>query len=185
MKADYSNMSDNELVVMLDGKKSLSEAAFTALYDRYSKKVFAYIIKIIGDKEAAEDIFQETFLRFFQNVRSNFQGGCTMGFLITIARNLCLNFKRDKKSNVPIESYEYLFNEQPSQELEQQELVRMALDLLEFEYREPLVLFVYNGMKYEDIAQICGISIGNARLRVHRAKEKIKNILTPYLKEFC
>ncbi len=181
----YSNFDDNELVKSLEKSRKEAEGAFTEIYDRYSKKIFSYIIKIVNNRDHAEDIFQETFIRFFQNVRSNYRGGSIIGFLITISRNLCLNYKRDRKSNIPIEDFEFLIKEKVLQEdRELEELVKMSLELLDMEYREPLVLRIYDGLRYDEIAEICGTTVGNARLRVYRAKEKLKDILMPYLKDF-
>ncbi len=178
--------SDAELVARIADSKKEPERAFAEIYDRYSKKVYAYIIKIVNNKEQAEDIFQETFVRFYQNIQYNYKGGSVIGFIITIARNLCLNYKRDKKINVPFEEAIVNFSSMPADDSdnEHKELVTAALELLDVEYREPLVLRVYEGMRYEEIAEITGTTVGNARLKVHRAKDKLRAILTPYLNEF-
>jgi RNA polymerase sigma-70 factor (ECF subfamily) len=107
-----------------------------------------------------------------------------VGFLITIARNLCLNYKRDKKTYVEVEDYHLSEAENiPIFREETQQLITAAFDLLEFEYREPLILRLYDGLKYEEIADICNITVENARKRVLRAKQKVRNVLEPYFKE--
>jgi len=184
MKKNLRKYEDHELVKMMQGSKAESDAAFTEIYDRYASGVFAYVLKILGSKDQADDIFQETFIQFYNKVRADHKNMSVRGFLITIARNLCLNFKRDKKNNVQIEDMEFLFKTyQGYEEQEMLELVRMAIDLLEDKYKEPLVLRVYNGLSYEDIAEICNLTTVNARTMVFRAKQQIKVILKPYLKD--
>ena len=62
-------------------------------------------------------------------------------------------------------------------------MVTLALDVLDDNYKEPLVLRMYNGLSYEEIGEICNLTKGNARIRVYRAKEKLKEILDPYLND--
>lgn len=184
MRKDYAALSDKELVKLLKSEKKESDDAFRAVYNRYSSRLHAYCMRILHDKQQSEDIFQETFIRFYQKVKADFNGGSIAGFLITIARNLCLNYKRDKKTTVPVEDFHIATESNVSDQREETaKLIRMAVDLLEDEYKEPLVLRLYDGMRYEEIAEICNISCDNARKRVFRAKQKIKDILNPYLKE--
>ena len=61
----------------------------------------------------------------------------------------------------------------------------MSIALLEIEDKEPLILRVYNVMNYNEIAEICNTSESNALSRVHRAKQKIKTIRMPYLKDLA
>ncbi|MDQ1267090.1 MAG: hypothetical protein QG635_2243, partial [Bacteroidota bacterium] len=131
-----------------------------------------------------EDIFQETFIKFYQNVKKDYKQTNIPGYLIKIARNLCLNYKRDKRQTVEIEDYDFSNND--NDRYEQKELlglINMALELLEFDYKEVFILREYDGLPYEEIASICGLSLANAKSRVFRAKQKIKEILAPYLKD--
>lgn len=188
MANDYTNKTDDELVsLMKEEQHSLSGNAFTELYERYSSRVFAYIRRVVNDQEQAEDLFQETFYKFYRNVKATPNNGTIIGYLITIARNLCLNYKRDKKTTVSIDDVKlYSYGKSSDyEEAELMELVTMSMELLELEYKEPLILRVYNGMSYNEIAEICNTTESNARSRVHRAKQKIKTILTPYLKDLA
>ncbi|MBM2816757.1 MAG: hypothetical protein HW421_3519 [Ignavibacteria bacterium] len=182
MKINYSAYSDVELVALLKGKKADCEAAFNELYKRYAAPVNAYCLRVLGVPEHAEDIFQETFIKFYQHVRSDYAQTNIQGFLIRIARNLCLNAKRDRKQTVPIEELDLWMHEINSYEKREfPDLLAMALDLLDLEYREAFVLREYDGFSYEEISKLCNITIPNAKTRVFRAKQKIKDILTPYM----
>ncbi len=184
MHKKFSTYSDKELAELLKSDRIKSEKAFTEIYDRYSQKIFAYCLRVLGNKELAEDIFQETFLRFFQHIDPTHEKLNIQRFLIRIARNLCLNYKRNSKINIPIEEIDNLIEQdRNTDEKEYQDLIKYAIELLELEYKEPLVLRVYNEISYDEIAEILNITPGNARIRVHRAKEKLKDILSPYIKD--
>lgn len=183
MRKRYSTYSDNELAEMMSSKKTRHDA-FKEIYERYSSNVHAYCFKILNNHELAEDIFQETFIRFFKNFDSSQSNVNIPAFLIIIAKNLCLNAKRDAKNNIPFDDVEYLLKDTQNYEnRELLELIDRALELLENDLKEPFVLREYSGMNYDEIAEICEISQVNARTRVFRAKRKIKDILKPYLKE--
>lgn len=184
MKKNNNAYSDSELLKLLEGEKEVADEAFKIIYNKHASRVHAYCLRILNNTMQAEDIFQETFVRFYQRARADFKMGSIAGFLITIARNLCLNYKRDKKSHVQIEDFHHVANDElPIYREDTKKMITAALDLLEWEYREPLVLRLYDGMKYEDIAEICGITVQNARKRVFRAKQKVRTVLEPHFKE--
>ncbi len=184
MSKDYKKYSDIELVQILRTDKPKANQAFGELYNRHSSMLHAYCYKIIGDEDAAEDIFQEAFIKFYQNVTNELPNSNIPGFLVKIARNLCLNYKRDKRPTVPIEDLDFMFHE--SQNYEQKELLDLitrSLELVDDDYREAFILREYSGLSYEEIADTCNISLSNAKSRVFRAKQKLKSILEPYLKD--
>jgi len=184
MKDKFAKYDDKDLVSIICKKNSKSGLAFKEIYNRYAANVHAYCLRVLTNEEQAEDIFQETFIRFYQKVDINYATTNVPGFLITIARNLCLNQKRNKKNTVPIDEVEYLkYDAFKYEDVQLMELITMALDLLDISYREPFVLREYNGMQYDEISEQLGITIANAKTRVFRAKQKIKDILQPYLNE--
>jgi RNA polymerase sigma-70 factor, ECF subfamily len=184
MSKNLSTYSDVELVEMMSGDKAATEAAFTELYDRYALRVNAYCRTILHNREEAEDIFQDTFVKFYQNVRADYHRGSIIGYLITIARNLCLNHKRDAKSTVPIDEIDIPYYENNGYEdKEMSELLMMSLELLDRDSKEILVMRVFNDLSYNEISDIIGITAARARYLAFNAKAKIKNILSPYLKD--
>lgn len=184
MSSNFTKYNEEELVEYLKGNQKDASAAFRVLYDRYSSTVHAYCVKVLGYSDDAEDIFQETFIKFYKNVTNQTTKFNIKGYLLTIARNLSLNAKRNKKQTVSEEYLEFLYEE--NQKYEQKELldlVNRAIDLLDEEYKEAYILKEYNGLEYSEIAELTGITISNAKSRVFRAKKKIRDILQPYLKE--
>ena len=93
MSNKFTKYSDKELVEIIrkdtSSKKSSSEKAFGVIFNRYSTKIHTYCKCIINDSDQAEDIFQETFIRFYKSLGKNFEPINVAGFLYTTARNLC------------------------------------------------------------------------------------------------
>ncbi|TAL68716.1 MAG: RNA polymerase sigma factor [Bacteroidetes bacterium] len=183
MGKTFGKYSDIELYRALRDKKPMAEAAFSELYSRYAQRVFAYCLRVMGNHEDSQDIFQETFMKFYNNAQTLDEVDNIPGLLLTIARNLCLNFKRDKKVAYNIDDYQVSSVETDYEKKELLELISMALELLDFEYREAFVLRQYQGLSYKEIAKLSGDSISAIKNRVWRAKEQIREILSPYLKE--
>jgi RNA polymerase sigma factor (sigma-70 family) len=184
MRKDFSKYTDEELIKILKGAKPDSDTAFGEIYDRYGIRINAYIRTILNDRQMSEDVFQETFIRFYQKVQSEYERGTIIGFLITIARNLCLNVKRDAKNTISINDYDLIYQDGVSyEETELSDLLMRALDLLDIEYREPIIMRFFNDMPYDDIAEVLEITAARARYLVFTGKHKMKDLLDPYLKE--
>ena len=183
MKKSYSKYSDIELYACLQGSKEESEAAFGELYTRYSQRIFAYCLRVTCNNEDARDIFQETFIKFFNSAKQHKKLENVPGFLLTIARNLCLNFKRDRKFTYQIQDFNVASTESNYEQKEMLQLISSALELLDFESREAFILRQYHGFSYKEISDITNEPPSKIKNRVWRAKEKIKNILSPYLED--
>lgn len=185
MKSNYKIYNDRELVGQLRNGGKESELAFTELYNRYSSSVHAYCMRVVNDGDIAEDIFQETFIRFFNNVTNDLKDLNVPGFLITIARNLCLNHKRDRKNGVSIEDVDLLVYQDSYEKKELLDLINRSLEVIDDDLREAFVLKEYSGLQYNEIAEVLSITVVNAKTRVFRAKQKIKSILQPYMKDLA
>ena len=183
MNKQYSKYTDLELYAALREDKPKAENAFAELYSRYSQKVYAYCLRVTGHKEDASDIFQETFCNFFDQSKENTDINSVSGLLITISRNLCLNYTRSKRVHIDLEEYNLRTNDTGYEQKELLELINNALEVLEFEHKETFVLRQYHGFSYKEISEITQVPVSTARNRYWRAKSKIKEILAPYLEE--
>lgn len=181
-KAEYLN--DIELFEMLAKDKKTAEKAFAELYSRYSQRIYAYCRKILGDKEEAKDIFQETFVKFFQSAKEERTMTNVPAFLLRIARNLCVNTKRKEKSSISFEEYMVKAKDTGNEKEEMLELIRCAQELLPDEYKEAFVLREYEGLSYSEIGEITGTSMSTVKVRIYRAKQKLRELLAPYMEEF-
>jgi RNA polymerase sigma-70 factor, ECF subfamily len=179
-----SKYSDFELMELLSGKKSDFEAAFAEIYSRYSQSLYAYCQRVMDFSEEADDVFQETLIKFIETYKTTKNVNNIKGILIVIARNHSLNYKRTVKESVEID--EIMLVSEENKDLEHEELLNLldnAIKLLEYDYREVFVLRNYNGLSYNEISEILGINLTTVRNRLFRAKEKIKELLQPFLAE--
>ncbi|MBI3257902.1 MAG: RNA polymerase sigma factor [Ignavibacteriae bacterium] len=181
MKQQFTSYSDTVLFDALKRAKPESEYAFAELYNRYNQRIYSYCLKVTGNADEARDIFQETFIRFFRSAAQEAEIENVGGFVMRIARNLCLNYNRDKKETIAIEDFHLTYNPLNYEQEELLGLVQTALEYLDYEYREVFVMRQYHDLSYEEIAEITGDTIPALKNRVWRAKEKIKHILSPYI----
>lgn len=185
IKPEMSKWSDAELFQALHFEHPIAEQAFTEIYSRYSRPVFAYILRVLQDRTESKDVFQETFLRFFDFSKKQETASNILYLLIKIARNLCLNFIRDKKDNVRFE--EYLSSAETGDKLEQDDIssfITKALELLDFNAREVFILHHYHQLTFNEISTVTGDSLATVKSRYYRSKDKLRKFLTPFFKDY-
>ncbi|MCX7907912.1 MAG: RNA polymerase sigma factor [Ignavibacteria bacterium] len=185
MQNNLEKLSDNELFKMLSNGDKEGEYAFLEIYRRYSNRIYAYCKRFLGDREDAMDVFQDTFIKFYQTSKDEREMTNLPAFLLRIARNLCLNALRQRRQSTEIEDYMHFINtEKDNEETELLNLIKTALSKLPEEYREIFILREYQGMSYNEIANHLNISLPLVKVRLFRAKEKLREILAPYITEF-
>jgi RNA polymerase sigma-70 factor, ECF subfamily len=182
-----SSYSDIELFAFLrveSNSRKVSESAFQELYNRLSPRIYAYCRRVLNDSDSAQDIFQDTFVRFYNSAQVEREMTNVAAFLLRIARNLCLNAKRDTNyHHVSFEDYHASHEDSSQENAELLDLIKNALELLPYDYREVFVLREYDGLSYAEIGEIIGITEATAKIRSFRAKQKIRDILAPYLED--
>jgi RNA polymerase sigma factor (sigma-70 family) len=183
----YHSLSDDELYrLLVSGSERERNDAFDELYHRHSGRVFIYCARILGDQTSARDACQEVFIAFWRSVSSERVMTNLRGYLLRIARNICLLMKRNDSYITTTEFEENLVEtENPLGEaaIEQNELAEilaMALELLPEHYRQAVVLQCYNGLTYQEIADVLGVPLSTARNWIVRAKAHLRTILEPY-----
>jgi RNA polymerase sigma-70 factor (ECF subfamily) len=157
--------------------------AFVELYTRYRGRIYAYAFRMVGEREKANDIFQETFTRIFQRRDPERTVLNVSAYIFTSARNICLNAMRDSKPTTAVEDFHQVVYQPSHENAELVKLVKTALELLPPDHREAFVLREYDGLSYQEIADITGRSLATIKIHIYRAKEKLRKILAPYLEE--
>jgi RNA polymerase sigma-70 factor (ECF subfamily) len=153
--------------------------AFAELYTGYKQGVYLYCTRFLGDRPAAEDIFQEVFMNLLERVRGGSEIGNVQGYLLRSARNRCLNVIRDRKYPKDINELEdFLPGEVHVMAGEYGDL-ESALQELPAVNREALLLCEYEGYTYEEIAQMTESSVSTVRKRIFRARQKLRRLLSP------
>jgi RNA polymerase sigma-70 factor, ECF subfamily len=176
-------LSDAELLALVNKADASGGKAFTEIYARYSHPVYLYCRRLSNHQDEANDVFQETFIRFHKQIKSSSNILNIQPYLIRIARNVFLNLKRDEPP-WSMDSEEVSSSYTPHYEREELfNLISTALELLEFSYKEAFVLRFYQGHSYKEMAGITGDSVSALKVRVMRAKDQIREIVAPYIED--
>lgn len=182
----YETLTDAALMQEFHASEAHHQTVFSEIFRRYAQRTKVYAVRVLGSEDDGSDVFQETFVRFYHAALRETQIENIGGYLMRIARNLCLNHKRNAKSTITIEEFEIAVPDVPNYEREELlNLIAMALEYLDFEYREAFVLRYYQDCSYDEIAQLTGASVSTVTNRIWRAKDKLKTILAPYLAEIA
>jgi RNA polymerase sigma-70 factor (ECF subfamily) len=167
------------------------EAAFAELFNRHKQQIYTYCARMLGgDQDLASDAFQEVFIKVYEKAAQFREGTNVTGWLFMIARNTCLNVFRARKPNECLDDHMELASGDRSlapEFGEEQHFLRAKLEQaiaqLPTEYREPLVLREFDGLGYAEIAEITGTTLPVTKVRIYRAKQKLREILRPYVSE--
>jgi RNA polymerase sigma-70 factor (ECF subfamily) len=188
-------MDERELIARM---KAGDFDAFSELVDAHKNKIYVLIHRLVGNKENAEDIIQETFLKAIDNI-SQFRGDSSFGtWLYSIALNLSrAHFAKQKQMDLlPIEDYlplsgdaheghsQLLDWQDPHKVLEIKEIretVNRALAELPLKYREAFLLRYYNELSVKEVAKLIGESVAATKSRILRARLALRDYLA---KEF-
>jgi RNA polymerase sigma-70 factor (ECF subfamily) len=151
-----------------------AEALAAHLFERYHVEVFAYLFRMVNDREGAQDLAQETFVNVYRN-RNQIAGlQNPRAWLYRIATNLALNALKRKRrfAWLPWEWHEgRASNSDPAEAVSRQAQVETALASLAPDHRAPLLLYVHYGFKIAEVAEALNLSEGAARMRLQRARE--------------
>ncbi len=154
--------------------------AFKELYDRYSRKVFAYCLRACEEKEAAKDVFQQ-IMSAIVDKKDSFKGGSFIAWLMIITRNHCLLHKRSRKFTEEVT--EQTLIEDRNEDFLFKESVQKAVALLPDDYKNVVELKYFDDFSYEEIAKMLEISISLVKVRLFRAKKLLMENLKP-MREF-
>lgn len=177
--------ADNELI---ERARAGDDAAFEALVRRHEPVVARTVIRMLGPGDDAEDVGQETFVRFYRSL-DRFRGDAAVGtYLVRIAMNLSLNaFKRRKREgsrfdDLP-EADPFLRPDAAAEAGERVEAVHRALEELDGKHRAVVVLRMMEGRSTRETAEMLEIPEGTVMSRLQRALAKLGRKLRPLIEE--
>jgi RNA polymerase sigma-70 factor (ECF subfamily) len=186
-------VDDKELVTRaLEG----DESAFRELLERFRRPVFSLVYRMIGDRELAEDLAQESFVKAFNNLDSYNPNYRFSSWLFKIANNHAIdhlrrarlatvsihgsphaaNAEREEETRIVLESQD----ESPEQEMLALELgseIEEAIAQLRPDYRTAVILRHIENRPYEEIAEIMEVPIGTVKTFLHRARAELRGAL--------
>ena len=165
------------------------QAAFLELYDRYRQLIFRFSYRLLGSVELAEDVTHDCFLSLIRKPE-NFrpERASLKTYLYAAARNLALKHFRNQGREAGMDELtqepQELPRRGPLRRLLDEELadhVREAVFSLPPLQREALILFEYEGLSMNEVAEIAGTDAGAIKARLYRAREGLRKSLKPYL----
>jgi RNA polymerase sigma-70 factor (ECF subfamily) len=180
------NTSDADL---LPGCRSGDEAAWRALVERYTRKVFGLAYRFTGRAEEAEDLTQEVFVKVYQTLHRYREADGPFGaWLMAVARNHAIDHyrrgrqERQRRSEDPLVLETAASGEEhPTARIEREErakLVHAGLRALPPDLRAPLVMCDLQGLSYDEIAAALEVPLGTVKSRINRARlELAKRLL--------
>ncbi len=184
-KTDYRPFTDEQLILQFQNE---DKGAYVEIVMRYKDRLVNFLYRFTGNRETAEDISQETFLKLYKNKDKYSEIAKFSTWLYTIALNEARsNFRKEKKhSAVSINDYyedshndyqirsdDYNPEEDANAETESF-YIQKAINSLNEIHREIIVLRDIEELDYEEIAKTLDIPLGTVRSRINRARESLK-----------
>ncbi|MGA7616653.1 MAG: sigma-70 family RNA polymerase sigma factor [Thermoanaerobaculia bacterium] len=178
-------MSDGELMVRTrEGDRD----AFSAIVHRYKDSLLNYLTHLSGNRDKAEELTQETFVRLYRNLERYEECSKLAPLLFRIGTNLVRSEQRSVfrwLSYLTRNGHEHNGHESrsPQSEIlseEAQEAVRGAISRLPLIYRSAIVLYEMEEWSYQEIADSLGCSLGTVKSRISRGRELLRRMLSPY-----
>jgi len=180
--------TDNEII-----KKYLNgdEKSLEILVGRFLKPVYSYVSKYVGDKDVAEDITQDVFLKAWKNLKKFDRKRSFKTWIFTIAKNSCIDYLRKKKS-IPISSFDNEKGENivadkmrdlaplPDELFEIKNFstsMSSAIKKLSLQYQKILYLRYSNNLKFKEIASELSEPLNTIKSRHRRAVLELKSLL--------
>lgn len=154
--------------------------AYNLLVSRWEKRVFNYLLRLVGEREDALDLSQEVFLKAYQNLGKLEDAGRFGPWLYRIAHNDAFSLLRKRRPEG--EGEPAPVGDARSFRLFPVELtlaVQSALSRLNDDQRETVILKVYQGFKFEEIAEALGCPVSTVKSRLYTALDLLKDALAP------
>jgi len=157
--------------------KAISVIDFTLIYNLYKRPLYNYVWKMLSDKSVAEDIVQNVFLKFYENLKIIKQKSYPSAWLFTTARNEIYGYLRKKKirsEELMDEDFDYASIENLKADIEESEikdLIEKEIDKMNEDTKEIFLLRHYSELSYKDIANVLGIDESIVKGRLFRARQ--------------
>ncbi len=189
MKKELKDLTDEELIE--EFQKNNTIEAYEILVKRFKDPLMNYVYRFVGNKDVSSDIVQDTMIKFYLNKDSYKSFAKFSTWIYTIAGNLArnelkrrkrrkifsLNNNNDDEQNIQIEDKSFLSPDRATDSAISHEIIQKALQKVKPVYREVVVLRDVQGLSYEEIAEVTGLSIGTVKSRINRGRKQLQKLL--------
>jgi len=161
------------------------QEAFKCLTERYQKPLLNFIYRYVGDRHMAEDLTQEVFLRIYQAAPKFEPRAKVSTWIFKIAVNLCINeLKRNERGSKLVQDLHKAADSRADstppttiENREMQQRIMEALNKLPESQRMAILLKLFQGMSYKEIASVMGASVSSIESLIFRARTRLKQLL--------
>jgi RNA polymerase sigma factor (sigma-70 family) len=182
-----ADVTDNELITrFLNG----DESGLRHLIERHERKIFTSILILVKDKEQAEDLFQETFIKVINTLRSGnyYEEGKFLPWVVRIAHNLVIDHFR-KQKRMPMvrdtEDFSIMESLKLTEDTVEDKMVvdqihkevRLLVELLPYDQREVVIMRHYADMSFKEIAECTNVSINTSLGRMRYALINLRKLI--------
>lgn len=192
-KSIYKKLSDEELIIEFQKEKV---EAFNELVIRYKDKVVNFLYRYTGDRDEAEDLAQDAFVKLYRSKHLYKEIAKFSTWFYTIAINTAKTDARKKSRYNALSISDYDPENEKDYEIPANVLapddvanakienyyIQKAINSLEDSFKEVIILRDIEDMDYEEIAQLTGLPLGTVKSRINRGREKLKKLLSEIYK---
>ena len=190
MDSMSTGLNDNEIITKVLGGDN---QAYAELVNRYQTYVFTLVLRMVRTREDAEEVSQDIFVKAYRAL-ADFRGASKFStWLYTIVHTTCITFLRKKKLEIHSLDNEKVFEVADSvdsgfqaNQVEQKSKVAMvnrAINLLNPDDAQIITLYYKSEQSLEEIAQILGLEANTAKVRLHRARTRLKEKMQTHFSE--
>lgn len=195
-RSKLKDLTDEQLMLRVQEGHT---ASFDVLVERYKDRLFNYLLRLVGNRDEAEEVAQEAFVKAYIHAEKYKTIAKFSTWLYTIATNLVRNRMRsrsrapqvfslwskrrsDGEDEKPIDIVDKSRSpEDKINDAELSEIINRAIEQIPEKYRTSFVLREINQLSYEEIAAVTGLKLGTVRSRINRARNRFRRIVEPIL----
>ena len=180
MALDFAKMTDYELVLAcVEG----DNASFAELLARYKNLVYSVALRMVSDKDEADDLAQEIFIKLYRNLEKYQPEYRFSTWTMKVATNHVIDHRRRKRAEtLNIDDVGDMADDSHTPEAayiakEQTEMLRGIIDDLPEMYKVPIVLYHQQGLSYTEISEITGEPLSKVKNRIFRGRKLLKDLI--------
>jgi RNA polymerase sigma-70 factor (ECF subfamily) len=187
-RRDEPGPSDDVLLTAVCGR---NEAALRSLYERYADLVYTVALRIVGDRDLAQEVLQDVFLRCWERADTfRSERGHVGGWLIGIARNRAVDVLRSRQHQARLREQgswaldgaaEKPDHADPLDQLALRQAVMTALEAIPPVQRHTIELAFYSGFTQAEIAEVTATPLGTVKTRIRDGMQRLRSLLRPYV----